>query len=51
MGDLCPSEMPVQEDLAALSKANDFLHHWKAEAELVLGTELSSDASQNCTEP
>lgn len=50
-GDQCPFKMLLQEDLAALSKVNDLLHHWKVEAEVVLGTELSSDVSQNCAEP
>jgi len=51
MGDQCPSKTLLQGDLAALPRANDLLRHWKVEAEVVLGTELNSDASQNCAEP
>lgn len=50
VGDWCPSKTLLQEDLAAFSKVNDLLHHWKVEAEVVLGTELSSDAFRNCAE-
>lgn len=51
MGDPCPSNKPLQEDLPALSKANELLHRWKAGAEVALGTELSSDVSQSHAEP